>query len=741
MVRSRERQRSQEHSSGRGQQEQSQSKEQEERAQWIKDIRDSVPIKHDQVFMLTSEAGDIHPKQEAHGIFFHDTCFLDQLEIHVGGASALSLLGEAERGFEGHFELTNHDIQMRDGRQLKKEKLSIRRTWCLRDVIEDQLEIRNMDQDGVDIDLTIAFGASFRSVFEIRGGTPGKRGAVHAPVVEDGRLVLAYDGADQHYRATTISFLPQPERIQDGVATYRIRLKPREVMSLTLGFDLLDRPPNGRGPTGKTHTAFSGAHIHQQFSDAISQVPHITTSHSLLNRALQRSFADVRMLATTYGEDTFISAGIPWFVALFGRDSLVASFEVLAYQPDIARTTVDVLSKYQGTRVNDFQQEAPGKILHELRVGERANLREIPQFPYYGSVESTPWFLLLLGAYVRWTGDLAFFRTHRNHVERALQWIEDNLAHGLSGFLDYQNTSSAPNALRNQGWKDSDNSIVNEDGSLATPPIALVEVQGVLYEAWRAIGDLYRLSGNTPRATLLERQAEDLKRHFNQRFWLEDKGFYALCLQQGERPAKAIASNPGQALFSHIVDDDKARAVADRLMASDMFGGWGVRTLAASEVAYNPLDYQVGTYWPHDNALIALGLKRYGFDKAANRIFTCLLEAATHFEHYRLPEVLAGFGRDEFTRPVHYPTACSPQAWGAGALPLLLQAALGLEPDACRNVLRIHRPSLPDWLNWVAVHGLRVGHASVDLRFERHNDITRVTVLGQQGDLLVESEG
>jgi glycogen debranching enzyme len=392
-----------------------------------------------------------------------------------------------------------------------------------------------------------------------------------------------------------------------------------------------------------------------------------------------------------------------------------------------------LLAAYQGTKVDDWRDEAPGKILHELRVGEQAHLHEVPQTPYYGSVDATPLFLVLLGEHFRWAGDVALFDELRPAVDAALDWIDRFGDSDGDGFIDY--AARSPKGFRNQGWKDSGNSIVNADGSLAEPPIALVEVQGYVYRAWLAAAALFRAGGDGHRADELEGRAKHLAGRFRDAYWMDDRGYLALALGKGGRRAEAIASNAGQALWSGIVDSDHAGAVAAKLVEPCLFSGWGVRTLADSEVAYNPIDYQVGAVWPHDNALIVAGLRRYGHAPEAMSVFSGIFDAAAAFPHYRLPELFAGFARGEYRVPVRYPVACNPQAWAAGAMPGMLASALGLEPDAAARRLVIADPRLPDWLGEVTVTGLRVGAATIDLRYRRVEGDTLVAVLKRDGDL------
>jgi glycogen debranching enzyme len=442
---------------------------------------------------------------------------------------------------------------------------------------------------------------------------------------------------------------------------------------------------------------------------------------------MQRSLLDLLVLKSSLDGKEFFSAGLPWYGALFGRDSIIAALETLAYEPRIAAQTIRLLARHQGTKNDEWRDEQPGKILHELRHGELANLNEIPQTPYYGSVDSTPLFLILVGEHANWTGDMHLFRDLRQNIERALKWIDNDGDEAGNGYLSYASRSSK--GLGNQGWKDSGDSIMNADGSLATPPIALVEVQGYVYRAKLLIADLYARSGDHGSASRLRNEAEQLKSRFEHDFWIREKEFYAIALQKGNRPAEVISSNPGQALWTGIIDQSKAASVVRHLIAPDMFSGWGIRTLSTNERRANPIGYHLGTVWPHDNSIIAAGFRRYGFNNEAVQVLDGILEAARHFEHYRLPEVFAGFSRAQFPVPVRYPVACHPQAWAAGSVPFLLTSLLGLVPDAFNRRLQIDRPILPKHVNELEFRRLKIGGGSVDLHFRRTREETaQVTV-------------
>jgi len=692
----------------------------------IADLGEALTTKSGDVFCLCASTGDIDSSvSPAHGLYFHDTRFLDRALLRLGNEPLSVLLSSADEDDRSVSELTNPDLELKRGHVIPKQQIGIRRERKLGKHVTEAIFFRNFGLEPVALEFELEFAAGFDSMFAIRGAEIGQRGKLYEPSWKGSRLEFRYDGADGRVRTTRLSFDPKPTRTgAHAVARYRLELTPGESKCIRVGIEIADKGPGvleNEPATWRRSPSFSSVSI--------------TSDNPLFNRVLERSFADLEMLVTRERGEVFFAAGVPWFVCLFGRDSIVTALETVANNPRVAAETLILLARYQGKNHDEWRDEEPGKILHELRVGEMANLGEVPQTPYFGTVDATPLFLCLLAEYVRWTGDLELFHRLEKNVDRALHWLDTIADHDDDGFVDY--VSRSDKGLANQGWKDSGNAIANADGSPAEPPVALVEVQGYVYRARLDMAWLYRLTGRPDKAKSLEHEAQALRKHFQSAYWLSDRRYLAVALQKDGRPAEAISSNPGQALWSGIVSAQHARAIARTLRSKRMFSGWGIRTMAEGEAAYNPLDYQVGAIWPHDNAMIAAGLKRYGFSGDALRVFTAIYQAASRFSSYRLPEVFAGFDRSDSPEPVRYPVACAPQAWAAGAIPYMLRTALGLEPDATENTLRIVRPVLPDWLGEVSVRGLRVGKATVDLLFRRHHGETSVFVLEQHGPLHV----
>jgi glycogen debranching enzyme len=459
----------------------------------------------------------------------------------------------------------------------------------------------------------------------------------------------------------------------------------------------------------------------------------VVTSNQGFNRWMQRSTADLRMMITATPFGPYPYAGIPWYATPFGRDGLLTAWEMLWAAPEIARGVLSFLAHTQATDHDDERDAEPGKILHEMRDGEMAALGEVPFGRYYGSADATPLFVALAHAYVERTGDLAFIDGLWPHLMAALSWIDRNA--DRDGFVEYARRS--PSGLTQQGWKDSWDSVFHADGTLAPPPIALCEVQAYAYAAWRGAASLAAMRGDHDTAEQFSQRAHALRARFEDVFWIDELGTYALAIDGDRRPCRVRTSNAGHTMLWGIADSGRARRLADTLLSDASFSGWGVRTVAAEAVRYNPMAYHNGSVWPHDNALIAAGLSRYALPAAALRIFTAIFDLSQAVDMYRLPELVCGFSRREGDAPTLYPVACAPQAWSAGAVYLLLQSCLGLRVDGGERRIQFDHTRLPDSIDWVRVENLTVQHARVDLEVMRRADDVTVTILRREGDVEV----
>lgn len=685
-------------------------------------IAQAVVVKDHNVFFLANPDGSV-PLESGHGLglYYNDCRFLNGYELNIADVTPSPLVSTAARGSMAVFQLTNPDIRMADSGLIRKDDLGI--TWERtidgpERVVHEQITLRNFGQQQIVFPVSLTFGAGFEDVYAVRELLPERLGTLHPLTWKEGVLCFVYDGADDHYRSLTVHFSPQPNATHDTTAYFDVTLQPGEQTQVGVSLCLAETTNQGAIQQQIQRRPSVRDTMFQRSSETwTSRSTRIRSNSLLLNQIIERSFRDLVMLRSNIAGAQFFAAGVPWFATLFGRDSIVTALQTLAYDPTIAEQTLRVLANHQGQQVDDWRDEQPGKILHELRVGEFARTGEIPHTPYYGTVDATPLFLVLVARHAAWTGQINLFNDLRSHIDRALEWIAHYADLDGDGYIEYDSTSK--DGLINQGWKDSGDAIVNTDGSLATPPIALVEAQAYVYLAKLSIADLYRRVGEQTWADRLQHEAEERRERFNRDFWLADKGFYALALQADNRPAAVLSSNPGHALWAGIADPEKARRTVERLMAPDMFNGWGIRTLSENERRYNPIGYHLGTVWPHDNAIIAAGFRRYGFDDAALQIFVSIIEAAMHFDHYQLPELFAGFRREDYGIPVRYPVACHPQAWAACSIPYLLETCLGFQPEAFDQRLRVVRPVLPCFIDQLDVAGLRVASASVDLRFER----------------------
>ncbi|HXG05153.1 MAG TPA: glycogen debranching N-terminal domain-containing protein [Candidatus Binatia bacterium] len=606
---------------------------------------EAVVLKEGSLFLLADEHGDV-PWALPHGfgLFFHDCRFLDGYTLRLEGRPLTLLSALGGRGFETDHYLTNPELTTEDRRPIPRNTITVRRHRVVRgDVIHEQLEVTSFAPVAVSLRLQLAFRAGFEDLFIVKGFVKGPRGRRRpARITEDGALELGYDGRDGRVRTTTIAFVPPPDHREPARATWRVSLRPGRATTLSLTIT----PAESAGVTAERGTASPATPAetlrrwHRKAERIWSERSAKVESSSLLfDRVLGRALADLRILRSRLDGLDYFAAGIPWFATLFGRDAAVVALQTLPYGTDAARQTLRLLARYQASERDAYRDAEPGKILHELRSGELARLGAIPQsLAYYGTVDATPLFLILLAEYVRWSGDLDLASRLRPHVDAALGWMAGPADSDGDGYLDYSGRFG--DRLVNQGWKDSGNCIVNADGSSCEPPIALAEVQGYAYRAWYQTAALLRALGDEAAAGALERRAAEVRARFDLDFWDEALGCYVLARQAGGRPAAVVTSNAGQVLWGGIAEPARAAAVAARLMQPDMFSGWGIRTLSSEARAFNPVSYHLGSVWPHDNALILAGFRRYGHDVPARRVFDAVFDAAAAFRHYRLPERL-----------------------------------------------------------------------------------------------------
>ena len=712
----------------------------------VDSLATAIVMKKDNLFFVARPDGNI-PLTGNHGmgLYYHDCRYLNGYELTLAGQAAAPLSASAGQGAVGIFTLTNPPLQMPDNTMIDKEEFGV--TWHRRLDSEalallDELKVENFTLNTFQFSIALTFRSAFEDLYAVRGLTRQEYGQLGTPRWEDEKLLLWYEGKDGINRKLIIHATPAPDERHDTTMTFHVTLSPRQHRIFKISL-VIEESKNTSGVRHRSHLSAVQRQAldqeeNQKWTAALTQV---TANGSALDQLLDRSFRALRVLRTSLGADKYFAAGVPWFVTLFGRDSLVTASQIMAYHSGIAEQTLRLLAQYQGRHEDDERDEEPGKILHELRVGELANLKVIPQTPFYGTVDATPLFLMLVVKHAVWTGSLDLFRDLRPHIDLALQWLDKYGNRHATGYVSYESRTHkhrTHKGMVNKGWKDSGDGIVNEDGSLAQPPVALVEVQGYVYAARVGMANLFERIGDHAKAKQLRQEAERLRERFNRDFWMESKGCYALALQKDGRPALVVSSNPGHALWTGIADHDKAQRTIDRLMAKDMFSGWGVRTLSEKERAYNPIGYHLGTVWPHDNSILAAGFRRYRRDQEALRIFHGLFDAAFHFHGHLLPEVFCGFSRQDYEIPVSYPVACHPQAWAAGTLPFLLTTLLGLEPDGFSKRLRIIRPLLPQGLDRLDMRGLQVNRASVDLVFERSKTGVHVAVTRLDGELEVE---
>lgn len=694
------------------------------------DITDALVLREGNVTLVTEKNGNIPMGEEqGYGLYHRDCRFLSGSVIRLNDKLLLDILSSDDRDYASTIVTTNRAFTDDRGNRVKKNTITIRRDRVIPGFIREIISITNHNQFDLHACLTLEYEADFNDIFTVRGITGKRNGILQKPVFDNDTLLFSYQGKDGHARNTRIVFNPAPKYLGAGKCTYSLLLEPSKnhTLELCIYVEELGAPAESQ-LSGVPDIEERLAIVRDSYAHTMECCQKFRTDNHIFNRIFLRSMADLRLLNMSNQGHLFYSAGVPWYDALFGRDSIISAIQSMPYEFSKVKSTLRLLAHYQGREYNDWKDEEPGKILHELRVGEKANLNDIPMIPYYGSVDSTPLFLILLAEYIDWTGEVSLYHELKDSVMAALTWMEDYADPGNLGFASYVSRSSK--GLANHGWKDSPDAISRSDGTLARAPVALSEVQGYFYLAKVRLAILLERGGDRDLASRLIDDAHRLKRKFNRDFWMKEKGFFAQAIDR-DGLCDVISSNPLQCLWTGIVDGSRATEMVKRMFEPDLSTGWGIRTLSSGEKRYSPLGYHTGTVWPFDNSIIALGLCRYGFKEEANRLLTCMYEAASQYPRYRLPELFGGYQREYYSVPTRYPVACSPQAWSAGTIPYMLSAALGFIPQAMNKRLTLIKPTLPHWLETLTIDDMLVGGNPVSLEFKRSGTDTMVNVPGE----------
>lgn len=707
-------------------------------------------------FSTTNHKGNIMPSGAPHvGFFFNDTRYLSRLDLCINDAPPVVLSCGSEGAYASRIEMTMHGSLEAKGLDLPTNTVYVHREQLLeRDTLFDLIHFENYYQQRAKLLVEIAYDADFMDIFQVRGMIRGKSGHYYAPVSTVDSMSFLYEGLDKRVRTTTVSFAPTPTEIRGKTARWEIDLDPLGKTSIaatvrahseskqTLGQAYQSAIASDSMPSRVRSAQQNGlrkplARLRVEFDQWQKDCTRFHSDNGIFDSMMKTSMEDFYALQMPETAGTAVAGGVPWFAALFGRDSLISSFQSLILNPSLAQGTLRVLASYQGRETRNDRDEEPGKILHEMRSGEMTETGEVAFGMNYGSVDATPLFLILLSEYHRWSDDEDLVRGLAKSIALAVKWLLTYADIDGRGLIEYCRKS--PKGLFNQGWKDSGDANMHADGRIAQPPIALVEVQGYAVKALTEAAELLKFLGDEELSAQATERAQTIRALLDPVFWMEEKSYYAMAIDKDRQQLKVVSSNPGHLLFSGAIAPERAAAVVNMLLDDGLFSGWGVRTLSYREATYNPMSYHRGSVWPHDNSLIAYGMAQYGFRREAARLFQALYDAALHFRDYRLPELFCGIQRKDRDEPVHYPISCSPQAWASGSPLLLLTSILGLRPNALRKELCIVNPHLPDFLSSLRIENFRVGNSRIALDFQRRDERTSCSVVGIEGDQVAVS--
>lgn len=682
-------------------------------------------IKENDLFLLTDTNGNI-PENHPYGLglYTKDTRFLSKLDLKINGEDPILLSSEADKNYKSSILLTNPHMEKDGELILWRESIEMERSrFIYDDVLYEEVKVKNYFPKPVKFEISVHADVDFLDMFVVRGFQNGDLGHRTGQKVEENTLSFHYEGADHVNRSTVITWDKQAKRAEEsGTIVFEFELAHGESDSVTLAVQPKIGDSIGNKMVKKEDALEKLEASYEKWNEGTATVK---TDLAPLQRLVERGLNDMRVLLTDVGFGPFPVAGLPWFGVPFGRDSLIAALQILPFQAEIAKGTLLTMAHYQGQNLDPWRDEQPGKIMHEIRFGELAATGQIPFTPYYGTVDATPLFLILLSEYVKWTGDLELAKSLEKTIENALMWIDEYGDRDDDLFVEYHQESSK--GIANQGWKDSGDSVVHRNGDYAKTPIALAEVQGYVYQAKTGLADIYEKMNLPEKAALLRRQASALKERFEEAFWMEDVQFYAIALDEKKDQVGTITSNPGHVLFSGMLSETRAKSVTDMLVSPKMFSGYGIRTMAEGEAGYNPMSYHDGSIWPHDNSMSLLGMSKTGFHQETAKVINGLIEAASHFEYDRLPELFCGYS-SAGGKAVKYPVACSPQAWAAGTPLVFIQSLLGLFPDSIKEEITLSPVLLPS-MNSLEVHELAIGKGKLSLSIKRSGTDYKIEVL------------
>jgi glycogen debranching enzyme len=697
-------------------------------------------LKDNDAFLVSDRRADFPAAMPGEfGYYYRGTRYLSTFEVRIGGELPLVLDARLAHGDRSIIsELTNSEVDLGHAHKLPPSTVLLRREVLLDgDVLFERLVVHHYGSHPVMVELSISIDADFADMFEVRGSRRPARGRLLQPEVDASSMTLSYVGLDQILRSSRVDIEPPATAFEDQRWLLSMRLEPGRDHEVRMRVRPSERPMRAQAVVDRT-TPEGWIVPRERQRDAREQLiplPRLRTDHAALNRIFERATSDLVTMISQTPQGLYPYAGIPWYCAPFGRDGSITALQMLPWAPEVARGVLRFQAAHQARDFDDFTDREPGKILHEMRWGEMANLLEIPFVPYYGSVDSTPLFLILLDEYVSVTNDVELLRSLWPHACAALGWIAEHGDVDGDGFVEY--VTRSPAGLRNQGWKDSFDGIAHMDGRLAEPPIALCEVQAYVVRAWRGAARLAAMLGEKGRAEALLVRAEELQRRLHEAFWLEDLQTFALALDRDKQPCRVLTTNAGHVLWARAAEADVGRKLARSMTKSDLASGFGLRTLERGSRRYNPLSYHNGSIWPHDNAIVAEGLRLYDNIEGAIDLFTGVVDAVSNVTDARVPELYCGFQRTADGGPVPYPVACAPQAWASGAMLQFVSTMLGLTVVGREAQVCFDRPLLPEWLQWLEVRGLRTPLGMLDFRLIRGTQSSAIEILSKPADLKV----